>query len=317
MYHDLAMSTKAEVEEALARTDTSDLRTSFRRELSHSIPPPIFYRNYRPDPVFGVPLVEVETDDNKVPKVMRMCIEEVEKRGLNTIGIYSVRPIHDAGVLQLRRRFESEKVFSFSSTDNIHSVAALLELYLFDLPEPLFMLSLQDYRNYRQTRARFPENNFSLLRSKIRELRPIHRASLCALLRHLLRVSTHSDTNATTVEALAGYLRYVVLRGGAVLQDGVHIKGLVLEDLIQNSTTLFDERPSSPSPIPSSGVVEATSAAWWHSHVFSILFSIITFRCRYGLPHTITFSYGRSGDDYARAGHTPGKGHRDDGDVAE
>ncbi|KAH9175094.1 hypothetical protein EDB89DRAFT_2227617 [Lactarius sanguifluus] len=270
MYHDLAMSTKAEVEEALAGTDTSDLRTSFRRDLSHSIPPPIFYRNYyRPgaysDPVFGVPLVEVETNEDKVPKVMRMCIEEVEKRGLNTKGIYSVRPIHDAGVLQLRRRFESEKLFSFSSTDNIHSVAALLELYLFDLPEPLFMLSLQDYRNYRQTRARFPENNFSLLRSKIRELHPIHRASLCALLRHLLCVSTHSDTNATTVQALAGYLRYVVLRGGAVMQDG----GLVLEDLIQNAKTLFDERPSSPSPIPSSSVAEATSAYAYSSLISS------------------------------------------------
>ncbi|KAH9165433.1 hypothetical protein EDB89DRAFT_2076851 [Lactarius sanguifluus] len=258
-HHDLAMSTKAEVEEALAGTDTSDLRTSFRRELSHSIPPPIFYRNYyRPgaysDPVFGVPLVEVETNEDKVPKVMRMCIEEVEKRGLNTNGIYS-----------LRRRFESEKLFSFSSTDNIHSVAALLELYLFDLPEPLFMLSLQDYRNYRQTRARFPENNFSLLRSKIRELHPIHRASLCALLRHLLCVSTHSDTNATTVQALAGYLRYVVLRGGAVMQDG----GLVLEDLIQNAKTLFDERPSSPSPIPSSSVAEATSAYAYSSLISS------------------------------------------------
>ncbi|KAH9041940.1 hypothetical protein EDB84DRAFT_1559530 [Lactarius hengduanensis] len=307
MYYDLAMSTKAEVEEALAGTDTSDLRSSFRRELSHSIPPPIFYRNYyrpqdRPgaysDPVFGIPLMEVETNEDKVPKVMRMCIEEVEKRGLNTNGIYS-----------LRRRFESEKLISFSSTDNIHSVAALLELYLVDLPEPLFMLSLQDYRNYRQTRARFTENNFSLLRSKIHELHPIHRASLCALLRHLLRVSTHSDKNATTVETLAGYLRYAVLRGDAVSQDGA----LVLEDLIQNAKTLFDERPSSLSHIPSSRVAESTSAYAYSSLISSpqsaevqVMGSSTIHRPGLGgIPTSTQFSFLSSPSDAAMGSLTP------------
>ncbi len=100
-YDNLAMNTRTEVEKALAGTDTSGLRASFRRALSFSIPPLTLYRNYRPgaysDLIFGVPLgvppVELETNENKldnVPKVMRMCIEEVEKRGLDTKKIYSV-----------------------------------------------------------------------------------------------------------------------------------------------------------------------------------------------------------------------------------
>jgi hypothetical protein len=95
--HDkLAMSTSVEVEKALAGRDTSesDLRASFRRALSFSIPPPAFYRSYCPgahsDLVFGVPLVDLATNEDKVPKVLRMCIEEVEKWGLNYTGIYSV-----------------------------------------------------------------------------------------------------------------------------------------------------------------------------------------------------------------------------------
>ena len=92
-YGNLAMNTRAEVEKASAGTDTSDLRVSFRRALSFSIPPLAVYRNYRPgvysDLIFGVPMVDLETSDN-VPKIMRMCIEEVEKRGLNTNKIYSV-----------------------------------------------------------------------------------------------------------------------------------------------------------------------------------------------------------------------------------
>jgi hypothetical protein len=47
-YDDLAKSTRAEVKKALAGTDTSDLRASFRRALSFSIPPLTLYRNNRP-----------------------------------------------------------------------------------------------------------------------------------------------------------------------------------------------------------------------------------------------------------------------------
>ncbi|KAI9439451.1 Rho GTPase activation protein, partial [Lactarius psammicola] len=254
-YDNLAKSTRAEVENVLAGTDTSDLRASFRRDLSFSIPPLTFYRNYRPgaysdpDLIFGVPLVELKTDQDNVPKVMRMCIEEVEKRGLNTNKIYSGDGMYETEMLQLRRRSESEgSSFSFGSTDDIHSVAMFLQRYLWELPEPLFTLSLQDCRDYGLNRARYAENDFSLLRSKIRELHPVHRASLQVLLRHLFRVASHSDKNAMTMEALITQFSHNVLRGNKVLQDGVDVKGLVMEDLIQNAHNLFDECPP-----PSSG----------------------------------------------------------------
>ncbi|KAN0140297.1 hypothetical protein V8E53_002193 [Lactarius tabidus] len=254
-YNNLAISTRVEVENVLAGSDTSEsnLRASFRHALSFSIPPPTFYRNYCPGAhldsvlIFGVPLVDLGTYQDNVPKVMRLCIEEVEKRGLDTEGIYSLMRMR----MQLRQRLESEKSFSFRPTDNIHSVTMLLMRYLWDLPEPLFVLSLKDYRNYKHIRAKYPENDFSLLRSKIRELHPIHRASLGALLRHLLCVASYSDMNTMTVEELAARFRYAVLRGNDVLQDGVHIKGLVLEDLIRNVHILFDDQPSTSPPVPS------------------------------------------------------------------
>ncbi|KAI9448583.1 hypothetical protein H4582DRAFT_100109 [Lactarius indigo] len=129
------------------------------------------------------------------------------------------------------------------------------------------MLSLQEYRNYGENRARYIKNNFSELRSKIRELHPVHGASLEALLRHLLRVSSHSDENAMAVEALAAQFCYTVLRGNQILQDGVHVKTLVMADLIKNAHILFDERPSLPSPVPSSDVIEATP-----THTYGSLF---------------------------------------------
>ena len=84
----------AEVQTIVARTDTSNLKAYFRRALSSSIPPLTLYRNYRPgaysDLIFGVPLVELETNKDNISRVMGMCIEEVEKRGLYIKKIYSV-----------------------------------------------------------------------------------------------------------------------------------------------------------------------------------------------------------------------------------
>ena len=94
MYDDLEKRTTAEVKKALAGADTSDLRASFRRALSFSIPPLTVYRNSRTggysNLTFCVPLVDHEMNEDNVPKVMRMCIEEVEMRGLNIDKIYLV-----------------------------------------------------------------------------------------------------------------------------------------------------------------------------------------------------------------------------------
>ena len=101
-HHDLAMSARAGVEKAFAGIDTSGLRASFDHGFSLSIPPLTLYCNYRPDAysdlIFGLPLVNPATSQDNVPKVVRMCIEEVEKRGLDTPKIYPVSRSRNDGV---------------------------------------------------------------------------------------------------------------------------------------------------------------------------------------------------------------------------
>ena len=92
----IAKRTGAEVESALSGTDTSNLKVFFRQALYFSTPPLILYRNCRPGAysnlIFGVPLAFLGMNDSeeKVPNVMKMCIDEIEKRGLNVDKIYSV-----------------------------------------------------------------------------------------------------------------------------------------------------------------------------------------------------------------------------------
>ena len=134
--------------------------------------------------------------------------------------------------------------------------------------------------------ARNSDNDYPLLRSKIRELHPVHRAALEALLRHLLRVASHSDKNGTDAEWLNAQFRNSVLRGNEVIQDGVDVKvrysyflyssclisskSLVLEDLIQNVHTLFDGRPSLSQPVPSPHVAETMSTDTYGSLFLSL-----------------------------------------------
>ncbi|KAI9433317.1 hypothetical protein H4582DRAFT_2082476 [Lactarius indigo] len=246
-YHDMAMSAKPGVWRALNGRDESNLTGSFRRAFSNSVPPPTLYRNYRSNGnsklIFGVPLVDHTANQYYVPKVIGMCIAEVEKRGLNANKIYLSGSIDSTEVLELRRRIESEATFSFSSSDNIYSVAMLLELYLWDLPEPLLRLSLRDYRQYGQNKARYIENDFSLLRSVIRELPSVHRETLGELSRHLALVASHSDQNGMTAKALASQFCHAVFRGNTIVEG----YDSLMEDLIQNAHTLFDE-PLSPLP---------------------------------------------------------------------
>jgi len=92
-HNESSKNNMAEIKKAFG-TDTSDLKASFRRALSFSIPPPAFYRNCRPgansEPIFGVPLESLEANRDNVSKVIRMCVEEVESRGLDAKNIYSV-----------------------------------------------------------------------------------------------------------------------------------------------------------------------------------------------------------------------------------
>ena len=85
------------MEKISAKTDTSVLTTSLRSSFALSVPPRTYYYNYDAgecsDLVFGVSLVDyaaAREGQNNVPHIIKLCIEEVDKRGLGVEGIYAV-----------------------------------------------------------------------------------------------------------------------------------------------------------------------------------------------------------------------------------
>jgi Rho GTPase-activating protein 12/27 len=101
----LASHARSAVDNVSAETDTSILAASLSRSLALSIPIPTLYYNYQvgecQDLIFGVTLADYATargSENDVPKILRICIDEIDKRGLDAEGIYRVSPSKEPSI---------------------------------------------------------------------------------------------------------------------------------------------------------------------------------------------------------------------------
>ena len=86
------------IEKVNPQRDTAVVAAHIPRLLAAATPKPVCYYNYNvgecKDLIFGVSLVDYATargqSDGDIPKIVRMCIEDIDKRGLDAEGIYRV-----------------------------------------------------------------------------------------------------------------------------------------------------------------------------------------------------------------------------------
>lgn len=79
--------------------DTAIVSSNIVKMLAAQAPKPQYYQNYAVgecrDLIFGVSLVDYATakslGEGEIPKIVRICIKEIDDRGLDAEGIYRVR----------------------------------------------------------------------------------------------------------------------------------------------------------------------------------------------------------------------------------
>ncbi|KAH7883937.1 hypothetical protein F5I97DRAFT_1930151 [Phlebopus sp. FC_14] len=259
---------KSMIDKISPEKDVSLITTHIPRSLASLIPKQILYYNYNVgecnDLIFGVSLVDYATSrgltETEIPKIVRICIQEVDERGLESEGIYRVSGRH-AVVQDLQHKIErNEANFRFNRlTDDVYAVSSLLKLYLRELPEPLFKYLLQDRVEHTEGKfipATYQPNSISQMRSKIRRVPAIHRETLRAVVEHLARVAAHSDKNKMDVRNLAIVFGTVIfgedeMPKGVDLLSVQSVKDTRMEDLIQNALQLFEDPvPSASPPLP-------------------------------------------------------------------
>ncbi|KAM9307344.1 breakpoint cluster region protein-like [Pholidichthys leucotaenia] len=102
----------------------------------------------KPMGVFGVKISTVtKRERSKVPYIVRQCLEEIERRGMEEVGIYRVSGVA-TDIQALKNAFDTNNkdVSVMMSEMDVNAIAGTLKLYFRELPEPLFTDDL--YHNF-------------------------------------------------------------------------------------------------------------------------------------------------------------------------
>ncbi|XP_017778349.1 PREDICTED: rho GTPase-activating protein 100F isoform X3 [Nicrophorus vespilloides] len=183
----------------------------------------------RTQPLFGVDLENVVNREAKtggvatgltsaaqqVPIIIRRCVEEIERRGLDIIGLYRLCGSATKKRI-LREAFERNSRSVDLTPDNvpdINVITGVLKDYLRELPEPLFTKCLYQMMvdALGVCLPDDPEGNAKLMFSILDCLPRANRATLIFLMDHLALVVSASDRNKMSAQNLATALAPVLI----------------------------------------------------------------------------------------------------------
>ncbi|XP_026022569.1 rho GTPase-activating protein 15 isoform X3 [Astatotilapia calliptera] len=153
------------------------------------------------DQVFGCSLEMLcERERSTVPRFVRLCTEAVERRGLETDGIYRVSG-NLAVIQKLRFLVNHEEKLNLdeSEWEDIHVITGALKLFFRELPEPLVpygfftdiveTVKMSDYMD-----------KIDRLKCLVLNMPPPNHDTLQFMCRHLKRVLEQSETNRMTTQ---------------------------------------------------------------------------------------------------------------------
>lgn len=151
--------------------------------------------------------VALATQGSQVPLIIRRCVEEIERRGLDIIGLYRLCGSATKKRI-LREAFERNARTVDLTPDNvpdINVITGVLKDYLRELPEPLFTKCLYQMMLDALTVCLpdDPEGNAKLMFSILDCLPKVNRATLIYLMDHLALVVSQSERNKMTPQNLA------------------------------------------------------------------------------------------------------------------
>ncbi|KAM4564819.1 active breakpoint cluster region-related protein isoform 2-T2 [Fundulus diaphanus] len=155
-------------------------------------------------PIFCVPIETVAQQEGVlVPHVVRCCAEEVERRGMDEVGIYRISG-SATDISSLKAAFNSNlrEAVTRMRCAEVNTVSGVLKLYFRELPEPLvpadLFQGLANALNIQDMNSRL-DAMLSLLESTP----DVNRNTFLYLLHHLQRVAQRQDVNKMTLLNLA------------------------------------------------------------------------------------------------------------------
>ncbi|XP_069789846.1 breakpoint cluster region protein [Narcine bancroftii] len=163
--------------------------------------------------VFGVSIAIVtKRERSKVPYIVRQCVEEIERRGMEEIGIYRVSGVAtDIQTLKASFDANNKDVSVMMSEMDVNAIAGTLKLYFRELPEPLFTDEL--YPNFAEGIVLSdPVAKESCMLDLLHSLPEPNFTTFLFLLDHLKRVAEKEQINKMSLHNLATVFGPTLLR---------------------------------------------------------------------------------------------------------
>ncbi|XP_072455715.1 breakpoint cluster region protein isoform X1 [Notamacropus eugenii] len=163
--------------------------------------------------VFGVKIgIVTKRERSKVPYIVRQCVEEIERRGMEEVGIYRVSGVAtDIQALKAAFDVNNKDVSVMMSEMDVNAIAGTLKLYFRELPEPLFTDEL--YPSFAEGIALSdPVAKESCMLNLLLSLPEPSLLTFLFLLDHLKRVAEKEPINKMSLHNLATVFGPTLLR---------------------------------------------------------------------------------------------------------
>nr|XP_020454830.1 breakpoint cluster region protein-like [Monopterus albus] len=163
--------------------------------------------------IFGVKInIVTKRERSKVPLIVRQCVEEIERRGMEEVGIYRVSGVA-TDIQALKAAFDSNNkdVSVMMRAMDVNAIAGTLKLYFRELPEPLFTDEL--YPNFAGAFALSDSvAKESCMLNLLLSLPEPNLVTFLFLLDHLKRVAENESINKMSLHNLATVFGPTLLR---------------------------------------------------------------------------------------------------------
>ncbi|KAL8613154.1 hypothetical protein ACOMHN_042963 [Nucella lapillus] len=181
--------------------------------------------------VYGVRISTCAKREGKtVPTIVTACVQEVEKRGLDEMGIYRVSGT-TSEVQKIKKYFNKNVKIGVNTLSDlpVHSVTGALKLYMRELPDPLFTEA--SYANFVDAlKLSDAEGQEKCMVSLLHSLPNTNYYTAVYLLEHLHRVSKNEKENKMTIHNLS------TIFGPTLLAPAVKETGATMSEMMSIGT---------------------------------------------------------------------------------
>ncbi|KAK4521176.1 phosphatidylethanolamine N-methyltransferase [Mucor velutinosus] len=192
--------------------------------------------------VFGGPL-KLE-HDGQIPQVVRLCIEQVDQRGLDVVGIYRLSG-QTTSIQKYKALFNSkpDQDIHLDQEHDINVITGLLKLYFRELKNPLLTFEYYD-RFIEAARLQDYDERMFRIKSIIQVLPVVNYKVLFHVARHLERVKNHSHINKMEASNLALIFSMGLLRpkhddvSASIMHND--LSSIIVETIITHVDWFFD-----------------------------------------------------------------------------